>query len=309
MLTQQLLVTARSSASAAQPALAAPVLRAEHPGGGSGSARSPGCNPGPLAHGSASEDAELRPTMAAVTGNEEGLGQDSGVQVLEQGFSEEGPAVGAGASALRNLAQALATAVTAPVVGAHASNPAPVAQGRPAGTQSVPPASTTAEVGSRGTAAAAAGVTGAALLRAERDGSGEGSAFGSPATPAAAAASPAGAPRAGFAVTAAAVVHRTPQPAQALRGGWGSPGRAGHPTLTPRAARRSSWDSPLPAAPATGASTAALARALSSIRCVLAQCLKPYNALMHELSNISRAAVGAQQHSVCSIHCVLYDTL
>ena len=48
----------------------------------------------------------------------------------------------------------------------------------------------------------------------------------------------------------------------------GSPARGLNPSRTPRASRRrSAWDSPLPAAPATGASTAALARALSGIRC------------------------------------------
>ncbi|KAK9839434.1 hypothetical protein WJX81_001863 [Elliptochloris bilobata] len=63
------------------------------------------------------------------------------------------------------------------------------------------------------------------------------------------------------------VPRRTPLDARRT---WGSPAGIGngsiHPSRTPRAARRSAWDSPLPAAPATGASTAALARALSSIR-------------------------------------------
>ena len=159
-----------------------------------------------------------------------------------------GAAVGAGTPALRNLAQALALAAATP------ESVTPGGAGAASGGDGT---------GRRGDAAAAAAVGAAAAFPTST---------GQPSTAAAAdgmvsgAASDSAVPS-GVHRPASAAASAAPAPRPAGFPG-GSPARAMNPGRTPRALRpRSAWDSPLPAAPATGASTAALARALSGIRC------------------------------------------
>ena len=179
--------------------------------------------------------------LAALLPVERG-GEDLGPLLDPDALGDGAGAAGsAGTPALRNLAQALALAAAAP--DSVTPGNAGAASGGD-GTAAVGPAAApTASAGQPSTAAAATGIA-----------SGAAHASSSPVA-------------SGVHQTDSVAASAAPPPRPA--GFPGSlPARAMNPGRTPRALRpRSAWDSPLPAAPATGASTAALARALSGIRC------------------------------------------
>lgn len=218
-----------------------------------GAGRSAGGGPGVVpASDNLSEDGVVAlESLLPVEHGGEGLGPMLGPDALGNGA---GAAVGAGTPALRNLAQALALAAATPKA-VTPGNAGAASGGDGTGRRADAAAAAVgaaaaafpASAGRPSTAVAADGI-GVAIV------SGVMQASGSPVA-------------SGVHRPASAVASAAPAPRTAGIPG-GSPARAMNPGRTPRALRpRSAWDSPLPAAPATGASTAALARALSGIRC------------------------------------------